>query len=254
MTRDFGTMAMQGETKMGSKNVGRRSFLVGIGAMAVSGCVATPRQAPVVSVAPVPAPAAKPTPAVPPMYYAMPHERFPIPAVDVTQLDERFWRTEVDYPTDEKPGTLIVDTPGKYLYHVKPGGRATRYGIGVGRDGFSWAGRAIMAYRRKWPRWTPPDSMVARQPELEPYSIANGGMDPGMKNPLGARALYIHKDGKDTLYRVHGTPEAWSIGKAVSSGCIRLVNQDVIHLHDEVRDGSPIVVIPDPAMKHLLVG
>ena len=88
----------------------------------------------------------------------------------------------------------------------------------------------------------------------KPYSIANGGMDPGLKNPLGARSLYIHKDGKDTLYRVHGTPEAWSIGKAVSSGCIRLINQDVIHLHGEVRDGSRIVVIPDPSMDHLLVG
>tara|TARA_R110002020_G_scaffold69730_8_gene181420 strand:- start:9461 stop:9751 length:291 start_codon:yes stop_codon:yes gene_type:complete len=96
--------------------------------------------------------------------------------------------------------------------------------------------------------------MVARQPELELYSIANGGMPPGLRNPLGARALYIHENGKDTLYRIHGTPEAFSIGRAVSSGCIRLINQDVIHLHDEVRDGSRIVVIPDPAMKHLLVG
>lgn len=113
-----------------------------------------------------------------------------------------------------------------------------RYGIGVGREGFAWAGQAIMAYKGEWPRWTPPDSMVTRQPELEPYSIANGGMPPGLKNPLGARALYIHENGKDTLYRIHGTPEAFSIGKAVSSGCIRLINQDVIHLHDEVRDAA----------------
>lgn len=231
-------------------SVGRRSFVLGLGALALSGCVSTGKQEQVG----VAAPSAPLRPVVPPMYYAMPHEHFPIPEVDVTQLDERFWRTEVDYPTKEKPGTLIIDTPARYLYHIKRHGRATRYGIGVGRDGFSWAGRAIVAYKRKWPRWTPPDSMVARQPELEPYSIANGGMDPGLNNPLGARALYIHKDGKDTLYRIHGTPEPWSIGKAVSSGCIRLVNQDVIHLHDEVRDGSPIVVIPDPAMKHLLVG
>lgn len=250
MMRDYEIIAGRRETVTQGAKVGRRAFMIGIGAMAVSGCAAIPRQAPVATPAPLP----EPEPIVPPMYYAMPHERFPIPEVDVTQLDERFWRTEVDYPTDEKSGTLIVDTPAKYLYHVKPYGRATRYGIGVGRDGFSWAGRAIMAYRREWPRWTPPDSMVARQPELEPYSIANGGMDPGLKNPLGARALYIHEDGKDTLYRIHGTPEAWSIGKAVSSGCIRLVNQDIIHLHDEVRDGSPIVVIPDPAMDHLLVG
>jgi len=173
--------------------------------------------------------------------------------VDMTRFDPAFWRTEVDYATDERPGSLIVDTPNRYLYHVLSGGRATRYGIGVGRDGFSWAGRAVVAYKRKWPRWTPPNEMVARQPELEPYSIANGGMAPGLTNPLGARALYIHKDGKDTIYRIHGSMEAWTMGRAVSSGCIRLINHDIIHLYDNVRDGSPLVVIPDPSMQHLLV-
>ncbi len=251
MTRDFETVAASGKAGTRSGSVGRRSFLIGLGAMTVSGCVATQGEVPVAAAKSV-APAPKPV--VPAMYQAVPTERFPIPEVDIKKLDRRFWRTEIDYPTDEEPGTLIVDTPNKYLYHVKRNGRATRYGIGVGREGFAWSGRAIVAYKGDWPRWTPPDSMVARQPTLEPYSIANGGMDPGLKNPLGARALYIHKDGKDTLYRVHGTPEAWSIGKAVSSGCIRLVNQDIIHLHGEVRDGSRIMVIPDPSMKHLLVG
>ncbi len=180
------------------------------------------------------------------MYEAMPYEQFPLPAVNVAKVDSKFCRQEVDYPTDEKVGTVIVDTPNKYLYHVRSNGRAMRYGIGVGRDGFSWAGRAIIAYKRQWPRWTPPDEMVARQPALQPYSIANGGMPPGLKNPLGARALYIHKDGRDTIYRIHGSTEEWSIGKAVSSGCIRLLNQDVIDLYNNVRDGSTIVVIPDP--------
>jgi lipoprotein-anchoring transpeptidase ErfK/SrfK len=253
MKLDFETIATEDETETRSGSVARRTFVMGLGAMAMSGCVATPRQAAIVPVAKV-APAPAPRPAVPSMYYAMPNERFPIPEVDIAKLDRRFWRTEVDYPTDEKPGTLIVDTPAKYLFHVKRNGRAVRYGIGVGREGFAWAGRAIVAYKREWPRWTPPDSMVARQPKLEPYSIANGGMAPAISNPLGARSLYIHKDGKDTLYRIHGSPEARSIGKAVSSGCIRLINQDVIHLHGEVRDGSPIVVIPDPTMKNLLVG
>ncbi|MBP1886430.1 lipoprotein-anchoring transpeptidase ErfK/SrfK [Ensifer mexicanus] len=188
------------------------------------------------------------------MYAALPTEQFPVPAVDISQIDPRFWRQDIDYETDEKTGTLIVDTPNKYLYHVHSGGRATRYGIGVGREGFAWAGRAVVAYKRKWPRWTPPDSMVARQPELRPYSVANGGMDPGLRNPLGARALYIHENGVDTLYRLHGTPQANSIGKAVSSGCIRLLNQDVIHLYDTVTDGSSIVVIPDPSVTPLLVG
>lgn len=225
----------------------RRAFLVGVGALALGGCSTTLPSAPMAVVV---APPRAPTPQ---MYAAMPDEQFPIPAVDTRKLDRRFWRAEVDYPTQERAGTLIVDTPGKYLYHVLPGGRATRYGIGVGREGFAWAGRAIVAYKRKWPRWTPPDSMVERQPELVPYSIANGGMGPGLKNPLGARALYIHEGGRDTLYRLHGTPEAFSIGKAVSSGCIRLINQDVAHLYETVRDGSPIVVIPDPSMSHLLV-
>lgn len=222
----------------------RRNFLITLSAFAVSGCVSSNSGSrPAVNVAP--SNPVSDQPIVPAMYAAMPDEEFPIPAVDVSKVPKKYWRTEVDYITDEKPGTIIVDTPNNYLYHVLPNQRATRYGIGVGRDGFSWAGRATMAYRRKWPRWTPPDEMVARQPQLEPYSIANGGMAPGLNNPLGARSHYIHKDGKDTLYRIHGTPEAWSIGKAVSSGCIRLLNQDIIHLYDNVRDGSPIVVIPD---------
>jgi len=223
----------------------RRTFLMGMGTMAVSGCVSS-APTPAVEIAP-------PKPVTPPMYYAMPQEEFPLPEVDMTRFDPAFWRTEVDYATDERPGSLIVDTPNRYLYHVLSGGRATRYGIGVGRDGFSWAGRAVVAYKRKWPRWTPPNEMVARQPELEPYSIANGGMAPGLTNPLGARALYIHKDGKDTIYRIHGSMEAWTMGRAVSSGCIRLINHDIIHLYDNVRDGSPLVVIPDPSMQHLLV-
>ncbi|OCP15723.1 MULTISPECIES: L,D-transpeptidase [unclassified Ensifer] len=226
----------------------RRSLFVGAAAMLLSGCAATARPTPKPAVVEMTPPSKG---GVPPMYYAMPEEPFPIPAVDVSQVDPKFWRQEVDYLSEERPGTIIVDTPAKYLYHVLPGQRAMRYGIGVGREGFAWSGRAVVAYKRKWPRWTPPDEMVARQPKLEPFSIKNGGMGPGLKNPLGARALYIHKDGKDTLYRIHGSPEARSIGKAVSSGCIRMLNQDVVYLHDQVRDGSPIVVIPDPSKAHL---
>lgn len=226
----------------------RRSLFVGATAILLSGCAATARPTPKPAVVEMTPP---PKGAVPPMYHAMPNEPFPIPAVDVSEVDPKFWRQEVDYRSEERPGTIIVDTPAKYLYHVLPGQRAMRCGIGVGREGFAWSGRAVVAYKRKWPRWTPPDEMVARQPKLEPYSIKNGGMGPGLKNPLGARALYIHKDGKDTLYRIHGSPEARSIGKAVSSGCIRMLNQDVVYLHDQVRDGSPIVVIPDPSKAHL---
>ncbi|WOC16664.1 L,D-transpeptidase [Pseudochrobactrum sp. MP213Fo] len=222
----------------------RRNFLLGASALMLAGCVSNGE-------AMRPTAPLKPTPVkriTPPMYYAVSDEGYEVPEVDVSKVPEKYWRQEVDYQTDEKPGTVIVDTPNKYLYHIKSGGRAMRYGIGVGRDGFAWSGRAIIAYKRKWPRWTPPDEMVARNPSLQPYSIANGGMGPGLNNPLGARAHYIHKDGRDTIYRIHGSPEAWTIGKAVSSGCIRLLNQDVMHLYDNVRDGSTIVVIPDPSM------
>ncbi len=219
----------------------RRHFLLGASALALTGCVSTGEtKRPAAELA-----ANKVKPVTPPMYYAVWDEGYQIPEVDVSKIPEKFWRAEVDYMTDEKPGTVIVDTPNKYLYHIKPGGRATRYGIGVGKDGYAWSGRAKIAYKRKWPRWTPPDEMVARNPALEPYSIANGGMGPGLNNPLGARAHYIHKDGRDTIYRIHGSPEYWTIGKSVSSGCIRMVNQDVMHLYDNVRDGSDIVVIPD---------
>ena len=118
-----------------------------------------------------------------------------------------------------------------------------RYGVGLGRAGFAWSGRARIAWKRKWPTWTPPREMIARQPELEKWSAENGGMPPGLKNPLGSRALYIFQGNEDTLYRVHGTPEINSIGKAVSSGCVRMVNQDVIHLYDNVKSGSAIVVV-----------
>lgn len=134
----------------------------------------------------------------------------------------------------------MVDTPNRFLYWTMPNGRAMRYGVGIGRDGFSWGGRARIAYKREWPRWTPPADMIVRQPELEPY---RNGMEPSLDNPLGARALYIHNESGDTLYRVHGNMDANSIGKAVSSGCVRLLFQDVIDLYERVPDGSPIVVI-----------
>ncbi|MBB6486819.1 L,D-transpeptidase [Rhizobium lusitanum] len=225
----------------------RRTLLVAAVAGLLAGCSTTTPPIQTVSLI---APASHdPLPTALAIYAAMPQEEFPIPAVDLGQVEPRFRRQVVDYPTNETVGTLIVDTPNKFLYHVLPGGKAMRYGVGVGRDGFSWSGRATVAYKRAWPNWTPPDEMVARDPRLRPVSKENGGMPPGLRNPLGARALYIHQGGKDTLYRLHGTPEAFSIGKAVSSGCIRLLNQDVIGLYNNVRDGSTIVVLPDPSMR-----
>ena len=176
------------------------------------------------------------------MYGPMPDERFPIPAVDLTKVPRRFWRRQVNYRTSEPVGTLVVETNRFYLYLVQEGGKAMRYGVGLGRAGFGWSGRATIAAKKAWPTWTPPAEMIERESELAKWSAANGGMPPGITNPLGARALYIFEDGVDTLYRVHGSPEYWTIGKAVSSGCVRLMNQDVIDLYGRVPEGSPILV------------
>lgn len=174
------------------------------------------------------------------MYAARPDERFPIPAVDLRQLDPAFWRTEVADPTGERPGTIVVSTADRYLYLVQEGGRAIRYGVGIGREGFTWQGRGYIARKAEWPTWTPPPEMIRRQPELEQYRY---GQPPGLDNPLGARALYIYREGGgDTGYRIHGSPEWWSIGHAVSSGCVRLVNQDIIDLYGRVPKGTKVLV------------
>lgn len=218
----------------------RRQLLAGaatFSALAVSGCVTGAPPAPNGT----PPPTREPVPPDVLSYYGpRPAEEFAVPAVDLAKVQPRFWRALVDDPTGERPGTVVVDTPSRFLYWVMPGGKAMRYGVGIGRDGFAWGGRAMIAYKRKWPKWTPPEDMIGRQPELAKY---RNGMPPGLTNPLGARALYIHEGGQDTLYRLHGTMEAWSIGRAVSSGCVRLLFQDVIDLYDRIPDGSPIHVI-----------
>ncbi|MBC7281898.1 L,D-transpeptidase [Hoeflea sp.] len=177
------------------------------------------------------------------MYAAKLDEPFPLPAIPYHEIDPAYLRQEVADPTGERPGTLVVDTAQRFLFLVRENGRAMRYGVGIGRDGFSWSGRAIVQWKQKWPKWTPPTEMIMRQPELERWSAANGGMPPGLDNPLGARALYIFQNGEDTLYRLHGSPEYQSIGKAVSSGCVRLLNQDICDLYDRVPTRTPIVVI-----------
>ena len=141
-------------------------------------------------------------------------------------------KTIVDYETKQKPGTIIVETSERRLYLVLENGKALKYGVGVGREGFQWAGVNRISRKAEWPGWTPPAAMRKRQPELPAY------MPGGLDNPLGARALYIGS----TLYRLHGTIEAWSIGKAVSSGCIRLTNEDVIDLYDRVKVGAKVIV------------
>lgn len=184
------------------------------------------------------------------MYGPVLDEGYEIPGIPEDRIDARFLRQIVPDPTGEEPGTIVVDTANHYLYHVRPYRRAMRYGVGLGRAGFEWAGRAEIEWKQRWPRWFPPDEMIDREPHLEDYRAEYdrttgewlGGQAPGLRNPLGARALYIYEDGVDTLYRIHGSPEWWSIGRSVSSGCVRMINQDVIHLYDRVDPGSPIVV------------
>ncbi len=177
------------------------------------------------------------------MYGPVPGERFAIPAVNLERVPERYYRRLVDYSTSEPVGTIVVDTKQFFLHLVQEGGKAMRYGVGLGRAGFEWSGRARVGWKQQWPKWTPPDEMIAREPDLSKWNAENGGMPPGLDNPLGARALYIFEGKVDTLYRIHGSPEFWTIGKAVSSGCVRLMNQDVIDLYGRVPTNSPIVVM-----------
>jgi lipoprotein-anchoring transpeptidase ErfK/SrfK len=146
---------------------------------------------------------------------------------------EEFRRQEVDYPTHERPGTIVIDTPNKFLYLVEPGGRALRYGVGVGRPGFEWAGVKSISRKAEWPDWTPPPEMMLRRPDLPPH------MDGGPDNPLGARALYLGS----SMYRIHGTNEPWTIGQNVSSGCIRMMNEDVTDLYERVKVGTKVIVM-----------
>ena len=173
-------------------------------------------------------------------------EPFPIPAVDLGEIDPAFLRAAVYYPTSEPPGTIIIDPQSHYLYLVQEGGKAMRYGVGVGRQGFGWSGVATVHDKQEWPDWYPPKEMLDRQPEIrrQMSELQSGiGMHGGPRNPLGARALYLWQGNKDTLYRIHGTIEPWTIGKSVSSGCIRMINQDVIDLYQRAPVGARVVVL-----------
>lgn len=185
-------------------------------------------------------------PAVNPQYVAMYSEivgdKHPIAATDISVVDDQFLRREIAYETREQPGTIVIDTEERFLYLVRENGRAIRYGIGVGADGLNLSGRTTVGRKAIWPSWTPTPSMIKRDP------IRNAkwakGMAGGVNNPLGPRALYLYAGGRDTLYRIHGTTEPDTIGDAVSSGCIRLLNQDIMDLYDRVPVGATVVIAP----------
>lgn len=216
----------------------RRSFLAAGTAAALSACTqsggqttAIPSRSLVV-------------PVMPDFYGAMPDEPYPVQAVPEGVVAPSLWRQAVPNPFPEDPvGTIIVDPDAGCLHFVENKVTAIRYGAGTGAAAFAWSGEARLQFCRAWPRWKVPEEMVARQPDLAPYSVAKGGMQPGPGNPLGARALYLFQGGQDTLYRIHGACEPEFLGKQVSSGCIRLLDQDVIDLHQRARHGATVKVL-----------
>lgn len=181
------------------------------------------------------------------VYGSYPGEQYPLPAFDHRQVDPKYLRQIVAYDGPEKPGTIVVSPARRHLYLVEHGRRATRFGVGVGREGFQWTGQAKINMRRSWPDWIPPHEMVERDPEirarLQP-TPRGMGVPGGPKSPLGARAMYLFNRG-DLGYRIHGTTEPETIGTNVSSGCVRMVNQDICYLYGRALEGTDVVVLGD---------
>lgn len=234
----------------------RRAFLRDAGALgaalALGACASTeqsaqgPRGAATPILADVPeVPGVDPS--VVALYGPVPGEKFPVGAVNLTKINPKYLRANVAYATPEKPGTIVVDPGSRYLYYVEEGGRATRYGVGVGKEGFAWSGTATINSKQEWPDWYPPAEMIERRPDIKPQLVqlqSGMGVPGGLRNPIGARGLYLWQNNKDTLYRIHGTVEPHTIGQNVSSGCIRMINQDVIHLYDRTPVGTEVKVLP----------
>ncbi|HUQ35602.1 MAG TPA: L,D-transpeptidase [Aestuariivirga sp.] len=164
---------------------------------------------------------------------------YPVEPVNPALIDSVYHRQEVVFNGNEEPGTVVVDPKAHFLYYVLRDGQAMRYGVGVGRAGFAWSGAAEIRMKRRWPRWVPPKEMVDRDERASKWANGQPG---GPKNPLGARALYLFSGGKDTLYRIHGTNDPKSIGKSVSSGCVRMLNEDIADLFDKVKIGTKVIV------------
>ena len=182
------------------------------------------------------------------VYGEYPGEPFAIRPFDYSEIDPRWLRQTVEWRGPEGPGTIIVDPANKHLYFTEAPGKATRYGVGVGREGFLWNGRAQINLKRSWPDWVPPKEMIERSPEIRAQlqKTSRGlGVPGGPKSPLGARAMYLFSDGgaRDLGYRIHGTTEPETIGSNVSSGCIRMVNQDIVHLFTRAAVGTKVTVL-----------
>ncbi len=167
---------------------------------------------------------------------SMDDEPFDVPLVDRSRMKPELARQTVSYSGPEKPGSIVVDIDQRFLYLVQDGGTALRYGVGVGRQGFSWRGVATVGRKGVWPAWSPTKTMVRLIKDLPSHREA------GLDNPLGARALYLYQNGQDTLFRIHGTNEPWSIGEQVSSGCVRMLNEDIVDLYNRVPTGTTVYV------------
>jgi lipoprotein-anchoring transpeptidase ErfK/SrfK len=213
----------------------RRSFLLGsaaglgalgIGTLGLGGCASTDSL--------MRAEAAK-------IYGPVPTEKFPIPAVDVSKVDTKYFRRVVPYESKEAPGTIIVDPANHYVYRIEGDGAATRYGANVSRAGFLWSGEAYVGRKAEWPIWTPPKEMIARQPEARKYA---GGMPPGLDNPLGARTLYLYQNGAYTLYTIYSTGDPETIGTGITSGCTGLLTQDMLDLYARTPIKTKVIVLP----------
>lgn len=208
----------------------RRSFLFGsaasLGALGLAGCATSGGMSL--------AEAAK-------VYGPVPDEKFPVPAIDVSKVDPKYYRRTVRYETKEAPGTIIVDPGNYYVYRIEDDGNATRYGANVGRDGFRWSGDAYVGRKAEWATWTPPREMIKRQPEAGKWAH---GMPGGLDNPLGARTLYLYQNGAYTLYTIYASLDAESIGNGITSGCVGLLTQDMMHLYARTPVKTKVVVLP----------
>ncbi|MET0367956.1 MAG: L,D-transpeptidase [Methylobacterium sp.] len=208
----------------------RRSFLagsaMGLGTLALGGCKTSDSTSLAEAAS---------------LYGPLPQEKFPIPAVDIAKVDPKYYRKTVAYETKEAPGTIIVDPKNYYVYRVEDGGAATRYGANVGRDGFLWSGDAYVGRKSEWAVWTPPKEMIKRQPEAAKYAR---GMPGGLDNPLGARTLHLYQNGAYTLYTIYATSDPETIGSGITSGCVGLLSQDMIHLYARTPVKTKVVVLP----------
>ncbi len=208
----------------------RRTFLLGsaagIGALGLGGCATTDGMSLAEATA---------------LYGPVPDKKFPIPAADISKVDQKYYRRKVRYESKEAPGTIIVDPGNYYVYRIEGDGNATRYGANMGREGFLWHGDAYVGRKAEWPVWTPPPEMIKRQPEAAKYAR---GMPGGPENPLGARTLYLYQKGRYTLYTLYSTSDPETIGTNLTSGCTGLLTQDMFDLYDRTPVNTKVVVLP----------